>query len=461
MHGFFNPSRIAIIGARSTPGFGFHLPISLKKYGHGDDLSLVNNKGGELHGYPLYKSIKDVPRPVDMAIIITPAPAVPGILLEIAEAGITNVILESAGFSETGEEGKALQEKCRAIALEKGLKVMGPNCVGVVNSQNRFATGEVIEEALTPGNIGLVAQSGIFGTIMLDQFPDRGLAISRAVTLGNRLIIDESDALDYFREDESTDVVLMYIEGAADGAKLRKSLASITPVKPVIILKSGRTAEGVAATGSHTGSMAGSDDIYDGLFAQTGAIRVAGVAEMLDLATIFSQQPLPKGDRVCIITSSGSLGAVSIDRIVEEGLTPASLSEETVKGLREKAPAWMNVKNPLDVGPSEMFGKAFEAVIGYGGVDMVLFFPVIPYSVIRTFSAIGLNAESWLGPLGEMSSKYPSKPVVAGIVGHREWTEQLREVCGERVSMIDYPENAAHAIAALAKYARYKKSVNK
>jgi len=454
---FFEPKGVAIVGARSTPGFGFQLPIWMKKHGHEDKIFMVNPRGGTLHGLPVYESLSKIPPKVDLAVIITPAPAVPRVLLELAGAGIKNVIIESAGFAETDESGKALQEKCKAIASDKGLRVMGPNCVGVVNTENKFATSEAIEAVLKPGRIGVVAQSGVFGSILLDCFPSKGLAISRGVTLGNRLGVNECDVLDFFCDDPMTKVVLMYIEGAADGVKLRASLERITPKKPVIVLKSGRTAEGKAAAASHTGSMSGSDEIYDGLFAQTGAIRVSGVGEMIDFAGVFDRQPLPKGNRICVVTTSGSMGAVSIDAAVKGGLVAASLSDKTVNRVREGSPSWMNVRNPLDVGPSGMFRKAFESALDDAGVDMLLLFCTIPYAVIEGFGAFGINARMWLGPIGEIRRQAPEKPVLAAITGHPDWAQQMREISGDGVSLVEYPENAARALVELERYARFKK----
>jgi len=458
MWSFFNPSSVAVVGARSSPGFGYGIPLWLREHGHGDKVWLVNPKGGNLHSYTVYKSIREVPVRVELAVVITPAPVVPGLLLEIAEAGVRNVIIESAGFAETGPEGKELQDKCRAIAVDKGLRVMGPNCVGVVNTENRFATSEVIDTALKPGPIGVVAQSGVFGSILLDCFPSKDLAISRSVTLGNRLIVDESDVLDFYREDPMTEVVLMYLEGAADGAKLRNALRRTTALKPVIVLKSGRTEEGGSATGSHTGSMAGRDDIYDGLFSQTGVIRAEGVGDMLDLAAAFARQPLPRGNRLCVLTTSGSMGAVSIDAAVERGLAAARLGRDTVASVRKQAPAWMNVRNPLDVGPSGIFRSAFEAILDDPGVDMALLFPTIPYSVVEVFGRLGVSAGAWLGNLGEIRKRAEDKPVVAAAVGHPDWFRQLREICANGITLVEYPENAAAVLAALWRYSAYRKS---
>lgn len=455
---FFDPKSVAVIGVRSTPGFGYQLPLSLIKYGHGDKLRLINPRGGVMHGLTVYKSLREAPGPIDLAIIITPAHAVPGVLEEIAAVDCRNVIIECAGFAETGEEGAELQRKCRAIAIEKGLRAMGPNCVGVVNTEKRFATSEVIESALRPGNIGLVAQSGIFGSILLDAFPSKGLAISRAVTLGNRLIVDESDTLDFFASDPMTRAVVLYLEGAASGLKLRASLERISRIKPVIVLKSGRTAEGVAATASHTGSMAGEDAVYEGLFEQTGAIRATDVANVIDLAAVFSSQPLPEGNRICVLTTSGSMGAVSIDTAVRAGLAAAKLSDETVARVRAQSPAWMNVKNPLDVGPSGIFKIAFEAALDDPGVDMLITFSTVPYAVIEGFAPLGISAEAWLGKLSDARKRAPNKPVVAVVLGHPDWRKQMAEICGDNVALVEFPENGVRALAALTRYAQFKSS---
>ena len=203
---------------------------------------------------------KMFPSPVDLAIVIVPAEAVPDVIEEIGERGIRNVIIETAGFAETGERGMALQERVKAIAMQYRMRVIGPNCVGVVNTENRFSSVEVMEESLTPGPLSIIAQSGVFGNILLDHLPQYGLFISKAVTLGNRMDVDESDVLDYLDRDPTTRVIMIYLEGTANGRRLMESLARVTQKKPVLILKSGRTEAGKRATASHTGSMSGEDN---------------------------------------------------------------------------------------------------------------------------------------------------------------------------------------------------------
>ncbi|HVP79387.1 MAG TPA: CoA-binding protein, partial [Thermodesulfobacteriota bacterium] len=301
------------MGARKSFGFGYGIPLFLQKQGWGNRLFLVNPGGGELHGQPVYKRVQDVPSPVDLAIVIVPAEAVPGVMEDVGERGIRNIILETAGFAEIGERGVALQERVKALAMQYGIRVIGPNCVGVVNTENRFCSVEIIEESLTPGPLSIIAQSGVFGNILLDYLPQYGLFVSKAVTLGNRVDVDESDVLDYLDRDSATRVILVYLEGTVNGRRFMESLARVTKKKPVLILKSGRTEAGKQATASHTGSLSGRDNIYGAAFAQAGAIRAESLSQLIDLARVFTTQPLPQGNRLGIITTSGSLGALSTD----------------------------------------------------------------------------------------------------------------------------------------------------
>ncbi len=189
---FFNPRGIVMVGARRSPGFGFILPMVLQSQGWGDRLYLVNPAGGELHGLTLHENIADVPGDPDLAVIIVPAPSVPGALEEIGKRGIRHVIIESAGFAETGDKGRKLQEEAKRMAANWGIRVIGPNCVGVINTANGFSTGEVMEEALAPGPVAMIAQSGVFGNILMDSLYQNGLHISKAVTLGNRMDVNTS-----------------------------------------------------------------------------------------------------------------------------------------------------------------------------------------------------------------------------------------------------------------------------
>ncbi|MBC7247011.1 MAG: CoA-binding protein [Actinobacteria bacterium] len=451
---FFEPRGVVIVGARRSPGFGFVLPLALQRQGWGDRLFLVNPAGGELHGMPLYPGVAEVPGDPDLAVVIVPAEAVPRTLEELGERGIRHVVIESAGFTEVGEEGRERQERCREAAARYGMRIIGPNCVGVINTANRFSTVELVEEALTPGPVGVIAQSGVFGNILLDGLHQRGVYISKAVTLGNRMDVDECEVLEYMHGDPGTRLVMMYLEGAADGRRLVDTLRRVTPDKPVLILKSGRTGKGREATASHTGSMSGEDALYEAAFRQAGAVRARSLDELVDLARVFSTQPLPRGNRLGIATSSGSLGALATDAAVEAGLLLPPLGEETTRRMRAIAPRWMNVRNPLDVGPSGAYLPAMQALLEDPGIDMVLSIMVIPFATFREFMIRGVSVKDFLGSTAGLRELAPEKPLVACSIGDQGFLDDLDRAVGPDVPVLHSPERAARALAALHVYRR-------
>jgi acetyltransferase len=462
LQNFFEPKGVVVVGARRSFGFGYGIPLFLQKQGWGSRLYLVNSAGGQLHGQNVYRRVRDVPSLIDLAIVIVPAEAVPGVMEEMGERGIRSVIIETAGFAEIGERGMALQERVKAIAMQYRMRVIGPNCVGVVNTENKFCSVELIEESLTPGPLSIIAQSGVFGNILLDHLPQYGLLISKAVTLGNRVDVDESDVLDYLDRDPLTRVIMMYLEGATNGRRLMQSLAHVTQEKPVLILKSGRTEAGKRATASHTGSMSGEDNIYRAAFAQTGAIRAESLSQLIDLARVFTTQPLSRGNRLGIITTSGSLGALATDVAVSSGLTVPPLSSFTVKQVRDISPDWMNVKNPLDIGPSEIYSRLLPMLLADPGIDMVLAIMVIPYVAVRHFKSAGMTAMDWFGDIASIRERYPDKPLLSVVVGHPAYVKDIISLCGRSIPVFTSPESAARALATFWTYSKArKKSRNK
>jgi acyl-CoA synthetase (NDP forming) len=456
---FFEPKGIVIVGARRSFGFGYGIPLFLQGQGWGNRLFLVNPVGGELHGQKVYKRVQDVREPLDLAIVIVPAEAVPDVIEDIGERGIKHVIIETAGFAETGETGRVLQEKVKGMAAQYGMRVIGPNCVGVINTENKFSSVELIEEALTPGPVSIIAQSGVFGNILLDHLPQYGLFVSKAVTLGNRMDVDESEILDYLRHDRLTRVIMIYLEGTANGPRFMKSLAKVTPHKPVVILKSGRTQPGKQATASHTGSMSGQDHVYEAVFAQTGAIRAKSFTQLIDLARVFATQPFSKGNRLGIITTSGSLGALATDVAVSCGLTVPPLSPFTVNQARNISPDWMNVRNPLDLGPSQNFGRLLPMLLADSQIDMVLAIMVIPYAAVRMLKGGRFTVRDFFGDIASIREQHPEKPVVGVILGHPGFVEDMSSLCGPSIPIFNSPEPAAQALATLWRYSKARKKI--
>ena len=300
--------------------------------------------------------------------------------------------------------------------------------------------------------MGVIAQSGVFGNILLDGLHQRGLFISKAVTLGNRVDVDECEVLDWLHRDADTRVIMMYLEGASDGRLLRETLGRVTRDKPVLVLKSGRTGAGRAATASHTGSMSGEDQLYQAAFTQSAAIRADSLEELIDMARLFTTQPLPAGNRLGIVTSSGSLGALAADAAVAAGLAVPALSRVTEEKVREGAPGWMNVRNPLDVGPSGKFMDGLAALLRDPVIDMVLAISVMPFAVLREFLSLGITIRDWLGNAADVRDAAPEKPVVVCSIGDRGFLADLDEAVGPQTPVLTSPENAARALAALHRY---------
>lgn len=451
---FFEPRGVALVGVRHTHGFGYGIPITLKQYGWSDRIYLVNPKGGEMHGLPVYRKVADVPDPVDLAVVLVPAAQVPGVMEEIGERGIRHVVLETAGFAEVGEEGKRLQDRVEEIALRYGIRVIGPNCVGLVNTVNCLTTVEVVPESMVPGNVSILAQSGVFGNVLLDLLYQYALYISKAVTLGNRMDVDEVEVLNYLHHDPDTKVIMMYLEGAANGRELKETLTRVARDKPVLVLKSGRTREGRAATASHTGSMSGEDRLYDALFEQAGVIRASNLESLVEMTRVFATQPLPHGKRLGIVTGSGSLGVMATDAAISHGLVIEPLSQATVDKVKLEAPAWINIHNPLDVGPSPIFATGLKALLEDPEVDMVMGITIIPYAVVKEFAHMGITSEVWFGDIAAIRKEYPDKPLVVCAVGNGHFVEQIRHISGPQVPVFGSPEPAAHALASLSAYAQ-------
>jgi acyl-CoA synthetase (NDP forming) len=446
---FFQPRSLALIGATRSPGFGYGIPLFWKKYGWLEKACLVNPRGGQLHGQEVYRSISALPDGIDLAVVIVPAGGVRRVLIELGRKGIQAVIIESAGFAETGAEGKQRQEELKEIARDYGIRLLGPNCVGVVNTANQFATIEIMDHSMEPGPVSIIAQSGVFGNILLDHLPEVGLKISKVATLGNKMDLDEADFLEYFVEDPQTRVIVIYEEGVKDGRRFLEALRQACRKKPVVILKSGRTPFGRQATLSHTASLSGEDRIYDAAFLQAGALRASNLSEMIELARVLSLQPPMKGKKIGILTTSGSLGAMAADALYHDGLELAAWSQTTIQKIREAAPDWVNVRNPLDIGPSGIFPTALQAVFSDLNPDGFILIPVIPYAAIEVWLRLGLNAKALLGNWPDLSEKTRGRPVVAVLLGCQEWMKQVRELCGEAIATVNTPEAAAKALSSL------------
>lgn len=454
---FFSPRSVAVVGATRKPGFGSGIPRLLKRLGYGDSLYLVNPREREIEGLPVCRRVTDIPDPIDLAIIIVPRDHARGVIEDCIRKGIPAVILETAGFSETGPEGARMEGEIANLIKDAPVRVIGPNCVGLINPRDRFTSTEVAIENITPGNVGVIAQSGVFGSIVADWAPGQDLAVSSLVTIGNRLDVDETDVLYHFAQDAATDVIVLYLEGAKDGRRFRKAIGEVSRQKPVLVYKSGRTDVGRRAAASHTGSMTGVDGLYEGLLRQEGVIRASGFQELFDLARVFSRQPLMKGTDAGIVTTSGSLGVMAADAAVQRGLRFPDLSPHTAEMIAGQAPAWMNVRNPLDVGPSGLFGPGLEGLLRDPRVHGVIAIPVMPDSIMQSIVEMGVGPELLFGDAEAFRRLLPEKPVVTYTVGGAFWMSLARKTFGPHFTLVSSAETAAKALWALHRYYRFRR----
>jgi len=367
----FNPGTVAVIGASNNPAkWAFGTFNTLKRSAGKMKLYPINPTSAEVLGVPAFKSVLDAPGPVDLAVIVIPPQAVPEAMRECARKGVKAAVIISAGFRETGEPGATLEKEVRQIAREAGIRFVGPNCNGHFNTAaHLYTTGGDPR----PGPLGLVSQSGNFGGHILQRGAARGVGFSKYVSSGNEADLHLEDYIEYLAEDDSTRIILAYIEGLKEGRRFFELARKTTRKKPVIVMKVGRTDEGAKAAHSHTGSLSGSDAIHDAAFRQSGVIRVEEVDDMFDIALALLRQPLPRGRRVGILTVGGGFGVVATDACRRMGLEIPALTDETVRTLSKYLqPRWSH-SNPVDMaGDSQGSYPSLGTLLKAENIDSVL-----------------------------------------------------------------------------------------
>jgi len=312
----------------------------------------VNPKYGYVQKVKCYRSVMDIPDRVDLAVVAIPAPAVPKVIRECAEKGVKAAVIISGGFGEIGSEGREREEKLKRTVKETGIRIIGPNCMGVydaVTGVDTFFLPEVKCSRPPKGNVAFITQSGALGGTVLDWLSTENIGLSKCVSYGNACDVNEADLLEYLAEDEHTKVVTMYLEGVKSGRKFIEVARKVAEKKPIVAIKAGRTERGVAAVQSHTGSMAGSDRIVDAALKQSHVIRANDFQEMFDMAKALSMQPPAKGNRILIITNGGGAGAMAADACEINGLEVPEVPEETQNSLKKRFPPHCSTHNPIDL----------------------------------------------------------------------------------------------------------------
>lgn len=445
------PQSVAVIGAsRRVGSVGYSVFSNLLSGGFTGVAYPVNPRVLSICGVRAYPSVLDIPDPVDLAVIIVPAGIVPEVLGQCGQKGIKGAIVISAGFKETGKQGAILEAQVLETARRYGIALVGPNCLGVLNTDPSVRlNASFAKEMPSDGNIAFVSQSGALCTAVLDYARGQGIGFSKVVSLGNKADVNENDFLAYLWRDPQTQVILLYLEDLADGRKFLELAREVTGEgdnrKPILALKAGRTPAGARAVASHTGSLAGSDEVYEAIFTQSGVLRVDTVEDLFEYAIAFANQPLPKGRRVCIVTNAGGPGIMATDACIRYGLELARLSETTVKGMQEKLPPHASLQNPLDLigdAQHDRYEVALKAVLDEPGVDgiIVLLTPQAMTDIEEIARVIVRAAER------------REKPVLACFMGVVDVSAGVRILEEGGVPCYTFPEDAVRSLAAMAAY---------
>jgi acyl-CoA synthetase (NDP forming) len=456
---FFEPRSVAIIGASRTPGKGgYNIVENLLKLGYTGDIYPINPRTEKLLGLKVYSTLQDTPETPDLAMIVLPPEQVMASLNECAVRGIRAVIVESAGFGEMDENGAKVEKQMIELAGRAGMRIMGPNSVGTINSRTGFdASLGRLHKLFLPktnivsGNVGFVCQTGLITGVYLPLI-NTELGISKAACLGNKCDVDESDMLEYLSEDPQTRILAMYLESIKDGRRFMEISRRTVKEKPILIFKSAVTGQGARASATHTGSIAGEDRIYDAAFRQAGIIRVQSFEQLWDFTRAFVYSPLPAGKRMAIVNLAGSGCVTAVDACIRYGFEVAELSAATVEKIRKIYPDWWHVRSPVDVwtavelsGFEVAFTTATRAVMEDDNVDAVV---------------VVMGAIDWITGkevpelFREIRTRFPQKPLmVVNPLGDRQiYARMCRGFQSLGIPSYTSDEGAIAAMAALYRY---------
>jgi acetyl coenzyme A synthetase (ADP forming)-like protein len=448
----FSPHSIAVIGASTEPkALGRQILENLIRYRFRGKIFPVNPKARELLGLRCFPSVLDIPDPIDLAVVVVPRSAAAEVLEECARKGVRGAVVITAGFREIGGEGEAQEQKLAEIARRAGFRLVGPNCMGVINTDPLVRLNATFAPTMPlDGNVAFLSQSGALGVAILNIAEERNLGLSSFASLGNKADVADDDVLAAWAEDPRTSVILMYLESFSHPARFARVARSVSREKPLLVVKSGKTRAGARAAVSHTGALVqASDAALDAFLEHCGVQRVATVEELFDLGMAFARNPLPKGPRVAVLSNAGGPAILATDAVIGAGLEMAQFSEQTLAALKSRISAQASCNNPLDMlptaGPS-LYGYALRVALEDPGVDMALVIFVPPMMV---------EPEEVIGALEE-ARRAVSKPVVGVLMAPEESRAMLHETYPNHLALCQFPESAAVALAALERQRRWR-----
>jgi acetate---CoA ligase (ADP-forming) len=446
---FFAPQGIVLFGASQNPTkLGFGLARNLIQSGYPGAVHFVNPVGGTLLERPLHPSLATVPDPVDLAVLLIPAEMAPPILAACGQRGIRAAIIAAGGFRETDEHGARLEDDCLRIARDYNMRLIGPNCIGLLDTHLPLDTTFLPPPGPTPGDVAFVSHSGAICAAVIDWARGQGFGLSRLVSLGNQADVSETDVLTAVASDPHTRVITLYLEGVSDGRRFTQEASRVSRAKPIIALKVGRFAGGQKAAASHTGALAGSESAFNAAFRRAGVIRADTSEEQFDWARALAWSPLPKGRNVAILTNAGGPGVTAADALEAHGLTLSPLRDETRAQLRAILPPFASLRNPIDMlaGASpEQYAHCLRILLADSNVDSVMI--VLPPPPMY---ATGGVARAIIPTIYAAN-----KPVVVAVMGERLIQEAVEHFRAAHVPEYRFPERAAAALAVLVRRAEF------
>ncbi len=459
MQSLFRPRSVAVVGASRNPdSVGHRILTALLGNRFAGPVYPVNPEAGHVAAVRAYPSIGDIGAEVDLAVIAVPARAVPDVVEQCAEAGVKALVVITAGFAETGEDGRRRQDELRDRVRGHGMRMIGPNCLGLVHTDPEVRLNASFAPRMPPrGTVGLCSQSGALGIAIIELARHLGLGLSSFVSVGNKADVSSNDLLEYWEEDADTDVVLFYLESFGNPRRFARIARRVSRRKPVVAVKSGRTEAGGHAASSHTAALAAADTTVEALFRQTGVIRADTLQSMFAVARALTTQPLPRGRRLAVVTNSGGPGILCVDAAEAAGMEVEPLADETRDRLRELLPEEASTHNPVDMiasaGPQE-YRRVVEAVLCADEVDalVVIYTPVGLFDTGAVGDAVAEAVEA------ARTSGGADKPVLASIIGGEQERFVLESDSGEQVPVYRFPEEMGRLLGQAAGYAEWRRS---
>lgn len=443
----FKPKNVALIGAKDDAAtVGRTILVNLLSTQFSGKVWPVNPKRKEVLGLKCYSKIGDIPEPIDLAIIVTPASTVPKLVEECVKAKVKSCIIISAGFKELGEPGLALEKEILTYSKKANMPVIGPNCLGVMNPiyglNATFARGMAL-----PGNLAFISQSGAMCTAVLDWSFKEKIGFSSFVSIGSMADVDWGDLIDYLGNDPNTRSILMYMETVGDPRKFLSAAKEIALEKPIIVIKAGRTTQAAQAAASHTGSLAGSDEVFDAALERVGALRVNTIAELFQMASSLARQPRPKGPNLSIVTNAGGPGVLATDATIFNGAALSTIEGSTLNALNEVLPAAWSHSNPIDIlgdaGPLR-FAKTLEILEKDKNSDGILIILTPQDMTDPTATAEGIRPYTML----------KQKPLLASWMGGVSVMNGIEILNQASIPTFEYPDDAAATFASMWRYSK-------